>query len=112
MKEIKFFSKFGEKDKCSEDLCFKDVLRVIYNGTACFKIVNNCLNSNINSYLETSGGQSSNLYLNVAHFSTPVLIIHLWQLKKVVFLNWCLIHAVLLWAYPGGASMSQQQILG
>jgi hypothetical protein len=32
------------------------------------KIVNNCLNTNIYSYLETSGGQSSNLYLNVVHF--------------------------------------------
>ncbi len=31
------------------------------------KIVNNCLNSNIYSYLETSVGQSSNLYLNVVH---------------------------------------------
>jgi hypothetical protein len=32
------------------------------------KNVNNCLISNIYSYLETSGGQSSNLYLNVVHF--------------------------------------------
>jgi len=32
------------------------------------KVVNNCLNTNIYSYLETSGGQSSNLYLNVIHF--------------------------------------------
>ncbi len=32
------------------------------------KIVKNCLNTNIYSYLETSGGQSSNLYLNVVHF--------------------------------------------
>ncbi len=30
--------------------------------------VNNCLNTNIYSYLETTGGQSSNLYLNVVHF--------------------------------------------
>jgi hypothetical protein len=30
--------------------------------------VNNCLNTNIYSDLETSGGQSSNLYLNVVHF--------------------------------------------
>ncbi len=29
-------------------------------------------------------------------FSTPVLIGHLWQLKTVVFLHWCLICAVLL----------------
>ncbi len=32
------------------------------------KAVNNCLNMNIYSYLETSGGQSSNLYFNVVHF--------------------------------------------
>ncbi len=32
------------------------------------KIVNNCLNANIYSYLETSGGQSYNLYLKVVHF--------------------------------------------
>ena len=30
--------------------------------------VNNCLNTNIYSYLETSSGQSSNLYLNVIYF--------------------------------------------
>ena len=29
-------------------------------------------------------------------FSTPVLIRHLWQLKTVVFLHWCLICAALL----------------
>jgi len=33
-----------------------------------FKNVNNCLNTNTYSYLETSGGQSSNLYFNVVHF--------------------------------------------
>ncbi len=38
------------------------------NGAAHFKNVNNCLNTYIYSYLETSGGQSSNLYLNVAQF--------------------------------------------
>ncbi len=32
------------------------------------KIVNNCLNTNIYSYLETSGGEISNLYLNIVHF--------------------------------------------
>ncbi len=30
--------------------------------------VNNSLNTNIYSYLETYGGQSFNLYLNVVHF--------------------------------------------
>ena len=64
------------------------------NGTVCLKNVNNYLNTNIYSYLETSGGKSSNLYLNVVHFLTPVLIRHLWQLKTVVFLHWYLICAV------------------
>jgi len=32
------------------------------------KNVSNHLNTNIYSYLETSGGKSSNLYLNVVHF--------------------------------------------
>ncbi len=32
------------------------------------KNVNNCLNTNIYSYLETSDGQSSNPYLNVVNF--------------------------------------------
>jgi hypothetical protein len=48
------------------------------------------------SYLETSGGQSSNLCLNVVPFLTPALIRHMWQLKTVVFLHWCLIRTVLL----------------
>jgi hypothetical protein len=35
--------------------------------------VNNCLNTNIYSYLETSGGKSFNLYLNVVQiFNTSV----------------------------------------
>ncbi len=33
-----------------------------------FKNENNYLNTNIYTYLETSGGQSSILYLNVVHF--------------------------------------------
>jgi hypothetical protein len=32
------------------------------------KNVNNCLNTNICSYIETSGGQNYMLYLNVVHF--------------------------------------------
>jgi hypothetical protein len=42
--------------------------KVLFYGTVCFKNVNNYLNMNIYSYLETSDGQRSNLYLNVVHF--------------------------------------------
>jgi hypothetical protein len=63
------------------------------------KDLNNYLNTNNYSYLETSGGQSSNLYLNVVHFQTPVLSRHLWQLKTVVFQHWCIICAALLNEY-------------
>jgi hypothetical protein len=37
------------------------------------KNVNKYLNTNIYSDLETSGGQSSNLYLNVAHFFNTIV---------------------------------------
>jgi len=37
-----------------------------------------CSNTNIYSYLETSGGQSSNLHLVVAHFFNTSVIRHLW----------------------------------
>ncbi len=36
-----------------------------------FKNVNNYFNINIYSYLETFGGQSSNLYLNVVLYFNP-----------------------------------------
>ncbi len=61
-----------------------------------WKNVNNCLNANIYFYLKTSGGQSSNLYLNIVHFLTPVLFRLLWQFKTVVFMHWCLTCAILL----------------
>jgi hypothetical protein len=48
------------------------------------KDVNICLNFKKSLYLETSGGHSSNQFLNVLF--QPVLITHLWQLKTVVFL--------------------------
>jgi len=40
----------------------------LYNGEHALRNINNCLNTNIYSYLETSGGQSSHAYLNVVHF--------------------------------------------
>ncbi len=53
-----------------EFLCRKSGQKDLANfsGTAHFKNVNDCLNTSIYSYLETSGGQSLNLYLNVVHF--------------------------------------------
>jgi hypothetical protein len=50
------------------------ITRVICrNGTANFKNMNNCLNTNIYSYLEISGDQCSNQYINVVHcFYTSV----------------------------------------
>jgi hypothetical protein len=51
----------------------------------------------LNSYSETSGGQSSYQYLNVVHFLTPMLIKYVWQLKTIVFLHRCLICALQLW---------------
>jgi len=56
--------------------------------------VNSSLNTNSYFYLETSGGQSSILYLNVVHFLALVLIRHLWQLKTIVSMHWCLICAI------------------
>jgi hypothetical protein len=44
------------------------------------KNVNNCVNTNIYAYLETSGGQSSNPYLNVVHV---VKILFCWILNIV-----------------------------
>jgi len=51
----------------------KSYKRLLINGTVHFKKVSNYLNTNIYSYFETSGGQSSNQYLNVVHyFNTSV----------------------------------------
>ena len=50
------------------------------------KNVNNCLNTNIYSYVETSGGKIYNLYLNVLHFFNT-------SVNKTC-LHWCLICSV------------------
>ncbi len=46
----------------------KKTLILVVNAMTHFKEVCHCLNANIYSYLETSGGQISNLYLNVINF--------------------------------------------
>ncbi len=38
------------------------------NETACLKNIKKCSNTKISFYLETSGGQNSNLFLNVVYF--------------------------------------------
>jgi hypothetical protein len=64
------------------------------------KNVNNYLNINIYSYVEGHLVFRVIIYIYMWFlFSTPVLIRHLWQLKTVVFLHWCLICAVLLAVY-------------
>jgi hypothetical protein len=50
----------------------------------------------ISFILQALGGQSSDRYLNVVHFLTPELIRHLWELKTIVVLHWCIICTVLL----------------
>jgi len=70
------------------------VKKHFFQNVSTLKNVNNCLNTNIYSYLETSGGQSSNLYLIAVHFLTPGLIRHLWQLKTAILLHRCLICTV------------------
>jgi hypothetical protein len=72
------------------------LLKILCNGTARFRNLNNCLITNIYSNFETSGGQSLNLYLSVFIYSTPVLIRYPWQLKTIVFQHWCLIQVVLI----------------
>jgi len=47
---------------------YKMKAKIIPMEQRTLKNVNNCLNANIYSYLETSCGQSSYLYLNIAHY--------------------------------------------
>jgi hypothetical protein len=60
------------------------------------KNVINYLNTNIYSYLETSGGQSFNLYFNVVHFLNTSVNKMSVGAKTIVFLHWCLLHVALL----------------
>ncbi len=61
------------------------------------------MNTNICTYLETCGGQSSDLYLNVVHFFNTSFN---WTFKLVtaVLLHSCLIHVVLF-----GNSVSDEE---
>ncbi len=49
-------------------ICLRVQTRQVNLEQQALKVVNNCLNTNIYSYLGASGGQSSNRYLNVVHF--------------------------------------------
>ncbi len=58
------------------------------------KNVNNCLSINIYSYLERHLVVKVLIYILMLFiFSTSVFIRHLWQLKTVVFMHWCLLCA-------------------
>ncbi len=48
--------------------CYAEFKYLLTMEQHALKNVNNCLNTNIYSYLETSDGQSSNIYLNGFHF--------------------------------------------
>ena len=61
-----FLTQIARKKVCPEPCTIKLSTAVMEQCT--LKNVKNGLSTNIYSYLETSGGQSSNLYLNVAHF--------------------------------------------
>ncbi len=50
------------------DLAFFTKAQLVSMEQHALENVNNCLNTNIYSYLDTSGGQSSNLFLNVVRF--------------------------------------------
>jgi hypothetical protein len=60
-----FFSPFQMKKGCVNRLYITCVAKLEQRA---LKDVNNDLNTNIYSYLETSGGQSSYTNLNVVHF--------------------------------------------
>ncbi len=72
------------------------VLQYCDNGTTCFKNVNNCLNINF-TLTQRHLVVKVLIYIEMLFISsTPVLIRHLWQLKTVISLHWCLIRALLL----------------
>ncbi len=49
------------------------------------KNLNNCLNAISNSYLEASGGQSSNLYCNVVHFFNTSVSLDIYGSLRLLF---------------------------
>ncbi len=61
------YNNFRKPTKCNDKFLWQVIhKRPMEQHT--LKNFNNCLNTNIYSYLETSGGQSSNACLNVVHF--------------------------------------------
>jgi hypothetical protein len=89
-----FLTTFKELPSIGLFLCHKKIPSSMEQRA--FKNANNYLNTNIYSYLETSGVHGSSLYSNVVLFCTAVLIRHLWQFKTADFLHRCLICAILL----------------
>ncbi len=54
-----------DRSRINATIFFRGATDVWRNGAAQFKKCKNCLNTNIYSQLEKSGGQSSDLYFNV-----------------------------------------------
>ncbi len=67
----------------------------VVNGTTGFTNVNNYFNQHL-LLPRDIWWSKFNLYLNVVRFFNTTIIRHLWQIKTVVFLHCCLIHAALL----------------
>jgi hypothetical protein len=61
------FEKVNKNKNCQE----KNERNLMEQNT--LKNINNCSNTNIYSYLETSGGQSCNLYVNVVYFFNTIV---------------------------------------
>ncbi len=65
-------------------------------ASAHFKRCKKYWNTNISFYIETSGGQNSNIYLNVVHFFNTSVNQTFVAAKTVIFLHRCLICTLLL----------------
>jgi hypothetical protein len=88
-----FYNFWGNTEMYKRSLIAKAQSYITADGKSHFKHVNNCLNTNIHSYIVV---QVVILIKMLFMFSTLVLIRHPWHLTTVAFLHWCLICAVLL----------------
>ncbi len=62
-----------ERDRDRERVRWRKVIVVSKQRNNILKYVNNCFNTKISSSLETSGGLSPNLYINVVYFFNSIV---------------------------------------